>query len=91
MGEQKKWIQLDEDTYAKQPEKDPEEIVKISEIDEEITNLQNQIDDIVKLEYPTGASKEIKEAVDDYNTKKEEEKNSFQMQKEALEAKKAEI
>ena len=85
------WIQIDNDLYAKQPENDPEEIVNMVELDQEITKLQAQIDSIRDLEYPEGVSDDMRQAINEWNEKKYSEREQLASRKEELEDKKLQI
>ena len=85
------WLKLDDDHYALTPSPDPQEIVSISELTAQIEELQPQIDAIKDLEYPEGASDEVKQAIDEWNMHKMGDRAGLESLKHELEEKKISI
>ena len=63
------WIKLDDNLYAKEASNDPEEIINLIDLENEIKDLQTQIQNLENelLEYPAGADERMKQAIDDWN------------------------
>lgn len=63
------WIKIDEDLYCLPATPDPQDVVSISALKSEITDLQSRIDSIHLIEIPDGASEDVVELVMDANAK----------------------
>jgi hypothetical protein len=61
------WIKIDDDLRALPATPDPQDVVSISALASEITDLQSRIDSIHLIEIPKDASDEIKEAINEKN------------------------
>ena len=85
------WIQLDEDHWALEADPDPQEIVSISELDQQIADLEDQINGMTPLEYPDGASSQMREAIDNYNLQLALDRDTLQRMRDDLQAQRAEI
>jgi len=61
------WIKIDNDTYALEATPDPQLVVSISALENEIADLQSRIDSIHLIEIPKGASEEVVIAIEKSN------------------------
>ncbi len=74
------WIKISDDdggVWADEALPDPKRIVKVVELLMEIEELQNNIDAISLLEYPQGASDNLREAIDNWNNEKSSYLNGY--------------
>ena len=85
------WIKLDKNHYALEATPDPQEIVNIDELDQQITDLQTEVNSIKKIEYPAGANNDMKQAVDNWNKKQQENKDILLTQIRTYKDKRSEI
>jgi hypothetical protein len=66
---------IDDDTYKKVAT--TEEVYKISELQGEIEILENSIKEVKFIEYPKGASDDMKEVIDELNYRRQLNKEFF--------------